>query len=104
MFYEQKMTCLAVLNFGDFRESRKRPKRGQKRPGRGPEEARKRRKRPVEARKRPEEAWKRPEEAPKKPGIQNLANNCSKRMFYGQKMTCLGILNFGEKGESKKRP
>ena len=46
------MTCVAALNFGDFGESRKRPKRGQKRPGRGPEEAR----------KRPEEAGRGQEE------------------------------------------
>ena len=52
MFYEQKMTFLGPLNFGDFGESRRRPKRGQKRPGRGPEEAGRRLE---EARNRPEE-------------------------------------------------
>ena len=64
ILYEQKMTSLGALTFGDFAESRKRPKKeeARKRPRRGPEEARKR---PEEARKRPEEARKRPGEAPK---------------------------------------
>ena len=69
MFYEQKMTCLAALNFGDFGESRKRPKRGQKRPRRGPEEARKR---PEEAGRGQEEAGRGLEEARR--GSKNARN------------------------------
>ena len=81
MFYEQKMTSLVAPELWRFwriqekakkmpEEARKRPEEAKKRPGRGQKNAR-----------RGQEEARR---GPKRPGIQNLAKNCSKRMFYEQ--------------------
>ena len=68
------MTSLGALNFGDFAESRKRPKK---------EEARKR---PEEAQKRPGKGQKRPGKGQKRPGKGQERHQKARNPEFGEKL------------------
>ena len=105
MYYEQKggLSGGPLLNFGDFEESKNKPKRGQEEARKKPEEARKR-----SGRGKGQRIKNIRKKAPKRQEARIWRKTTRNAIFYEQKMTSLGAPEFWRfwriQEKAKKRP